>query len=351
MAEHKVELYFFTAFFLAVFALVCVLFLPFVGALAAALVLATLVMPLYTTVLGRLKQRTVSALLVVVFVVLAIVLPALGLLYLLVGELVSLANSIKDLDLSVLPPSLLLMRDTLLDVLPFLGQIQYDEMLASTIQEVVNHAGSFLTGTADVLLKMVVTIIALYYFLKDGRTFLYKTIALSPLSDEEDVQIVQKLKAVSFSLIRGTLVIAFLQGLLTGIGFVLFGIPNPVLWGSVAGISALIPTVGIALVTVPGFAYLVYTGDVVSALGFAAWCALVAGMVDNVLGPKLIGSSAQIHPLFILLSVLGGLWLFGVAGFLLGPLVFGLLVALSEIYSVKIKQMHETARHVRSVHE
>jgi predicted PurR-regulated permease PerM len=78
----------------------------------------------------------------------------------------------------------------------------------------------------------------------------------------------------------------------------------------------------------------------VSAIGFAAWATFIAGMVDNVLGPKLIGSKAKIHPLFILLSVLGGLVTFGLAGFLIGPLFFGLAVALSEIYVLKIREIH-----------
>ena len=81
-----------------------------------------------------------------------------------------------------------------------------------------------------------------------------------------------------------------------------------------------------------------------AVIGLTAWSLLIVGLVDNIIGPKLIGSRAQIHPLFILLSVLGGLASFGIAGFLLGPLFFGILVALSEIYKIKISRLHEAAQ-------
>ena len=190
------------------------------------------------------------------------------------------------------------------------------------------------------MLKFVVAIIALFYFVKDGRSFLSEIVKLSPLKDSEDVMIVRKLDRVTHSLIRGTLVIAVLQGLLVGLGFLVFGVPNPVLWGSLAAIGALIPTVGTGIVTAPAIVFLAFSGHLAEAVGLFAWAMLVVGLVDNIIGPKLIGSAAKIHPLFVLLSVLGGISLFGIAGFLLGPLIFGFLMALAEIYKVKIKEMH-----------
>jgi predicted PurR-regulated permease PerM len=224
---------------------------------------------------------------------------------------------------------------------PFLSSLDIAAVLQTMLERLGSHAGGFVAGAADTILKMAVSIIALFYLLKDGREFLYGFIQLSPLSDEEDVQIIHKLKAVSYSLIRGTLVIAILQGFMTGIGFVLFGVPNPVLWGSTAAIGALLPMVGTGVVAVPAVVYLIVTGHYAAAIGLAAWSMLIVGLVDNIIGPKLIGSGARIHPLFILLSVLGGLIMFGVAGFLIGPLLFGLLVALWEIYKVKIKEIHQ----------
>jgi predicted PurR-regulated permease PerM len=118
-------------------------------------------------------------------------------------------------------------------------------------------------------------------------------------------------------------------------------VPNPVLWGAIAAIGALIPNIGTSVVSIPAIIYLFVTGNVPQAIGYIGWSVFVVGLVDNIIGPRLIGGSARIHPLFVLLSVLGGIAMFGISGFLLGPLTVGLLVALAEIYKVKIRQIHE----------
>jgi predicted PurR-regulated permease PerM len=226
------------------------------------------------------------------------------------------------------------------EFLPMFSSVDVGSMARSALLNLGSHTVTMLTNTASAMFKLFVAVFALFYFLKDGRRFVQAFIELSPLTDDEDTQIVQKLRAVSRSLIRGTLVIAVLQGSLTGLGFLLFGVPNPVLWGSVAAIGSLIPTVGTGIVAIPAVIYLLLGGHTVAAVGFTAWGLIVVGFSDNMLRPYLIGNSVHIHPLFVLLSVLGGIALFGVAGFLLGPLTFGLMVALSEIYKVKIKEIH-----------
>lgn len=343
MSEAKIEAYFFTTLFIVVLIVIGILFYPFFGAIAVALVLATLSHPVYAFILHKVHNPAVAAFLVVLLVTLAILLPAMGLLVLLVDEVRSVTTALSALHVDAMPTFFEGMKDKLLSIAPFLSIVDLPAVMQTLFEQVGAHAGEFVAGAADVILKMLVSIIALYYLLKDGRAFLYGFIQLSPLSDEEDVQIIHKLKEVSYSLIRGTLVIAVLQGLMTGLGFLMFGVPNPVLWGALAAVGALLPMVGTGIVAVPAVLYLAVAGHYAAAIGLAAWSMLIVGLVDNVIGPKLIGSGARIHPLFVLLSVLGGLILFGMAGFLIGPLLFGLLIALWEIYKVKIKEMHQRA--------
>jgi predicted PurR-regulated permease PerM len=105
------------------------------------------------------------------------------------------------------------------------------------------------------------------------------------------------------------------------------------LWGSITVIAALIPNVGTAVIMAPAIAYLAITGDNVAAIGLAIWAATAVGLVDNLLGPALIGKGASVHPLLILLSVLGGLSVFGTFGFIFGPLAMSLFLALLQIYT------------------
>jgi predicted PurR-regulated permease PerM len=341
MSEAKLEAYFFTTLFIGVLLLTAQLFLPFVGALALAIVLASLGKPLYDRINKRLERNGVSAFLVVLIVTGAVLVPATMLFFLLVEEVTMIAQAAVHIGSGSLMGQLTALGARIHQFFPVIAPVDIGPFIQTSVENVASYVVTILTSAASAILELFVAIFALYYFLKDGDKFVKTFIQLSPLTDDEDVQIVHKLTAITRSLIRGTFVIAILQGVLMGVGCLLFGIPNPVLWGSVAAIASLIPSVGTGIVTIPAVAYLIGIGDVGNGVGLAIWGFLFVGLVDNILRPHLIGNSVHIHPLFVLLSVLGGIAVFGVAGLLLGPLIFGLLVALSEIYRVKIKEIHK----------
>jgi predicted PurR-regulated permease PerM len=130
------------------------------------------------------------------------------------------------------------------------------------------------------------------------------------------------------------LLIALTQGFVSGIGFAIFGVPSATLWGSMAAVGSLVPGVGTAIVIAPMVMYLLVTGSTVAAIGLAIWGIIAVGMVDNFLGPILVGRGVRIHALFILFAVIGGVQYFGPLGFILGPLVLSLLYALLDIHRV-----------------
>lgn len=340
MSDAKLEAYFFTVIFLGTLVLCGYLFYPFFGSLAFAIVLASLVAPFYVKVLARIKNENLSALLVTALVTLAIILPAIGIFFLLLDEVRGVTAELTSNSFSQIPNIISMLFSRVVDIFPFLSSIDFGEVVRNSFQNIGNNLGGIISGTTSLVFKFFISLIALFYFIKDGKKFLKELVKLSPLEDTEDAAIVHKLNTVSHSLIRGTLVVATIQGLLTGLGFLTFGIPNPVLWGAVAAICALVPTLGTSIISIPAIIYLFATGNIAAGIGLTAWATLAVGLVDNLLGPKLIGGRSKIHPLFVLLSVLGGLATFGIAGFLLGPLVLGFLVALSEIYKVKINEIH-----------
>lgn len=197
-----------------------------------------------------------------------------------------------------------------------------------------NLGGAF-GGVSRLLLSFFVFVIALYYLLRDGERLKKWVIEVSPLSEADDEVVSVHLESAINSVIRGSLTISLLQGVLTAIGFTLFSVPNSVLWGVVAALASLIPGVGTSLVLVPAVAYLFLFGATVQALGLAIWAVLAVGMIDNFLGPRLMGKGMQLHPLLVLLSVFGGLAFFGAAGLFLGPLCVSLLFALLSIARTK----------------
>ena len=208
-----------------------------------------------------------------------------------------------------------------------------DRYVKDGLAWLVQNLGGAFGGVAKLLLSLFIFLIALYYFLRDGERIRRAVIDASPLADTDDNAVLTRLEQAINSVMRGSLTIALIQGVLTSVGFVLFGVPNYVLWGVVAAFAALIPGIGTSLVLVPGIAYLFIVGATMPAVGLLIWSLLAVGLIDNLLGPRLMGKGMQIHPLIVLLSVFGGLAFFGPAGIFLGPLCASLLFALISISS------------------
>lgn len=194
------------------------------------------------------------------------------------------------------------------------------------------NLGPIFSGAVHFVVDIVVFVIALFYALKDGYMLKRAFVMFSPLADKDDEHIVRTLERAVNSVVVGRLATALVQGVLAIGGFWAFGVPNAVLWGSVAAVTALIPGIGTALVVVPAIAYLYLNGMMFAALGLGIWGVGFVGLVDNIIGPKLIGRGVAAHPFLILLSVLGGIVFFGPMGFVLGPLAISLLFALLDTY-------------------
>jgi predicted PurR-regulated permease PerM len=207
-----------------------------------------------------------------------------------------------------------------------------DTYMQSALTWIIQHFGVAFSSAAGIFLDLFLFFVALYFFLRDGEKLSRYLVQISPLSDRDDETILQRLQASVTSLVRGRLVISLAQGFLSGVGFLIFGVPNAVLWGLVAAIASIVPPIGTALVLAPAVAYLAFTSHIGAAIGLAIWGSLAVGLVDNLLAPYLMSQGLQLHPLLVLLSVLGGLEIFGPIGIFLGPLAMSLLLVLLSIY-------------------
>lgn len=210
--------------------------------------------------------------------------------------------------------------------------ISIEQWIKSGLQWLIQNLGGASGWITRFVGNLFVFLIALYYLLRDGATLRQLIMRMSPLADADDEIVFTRLKLAIHSIIRGSLIIALIQGILTGLGFAFFGVPNSVLWGVVAAFSALIPGIGTSLVLVPGIIYLFVTGAMIPAIGLLVWSGIAVGLIDNFLGPRLVGKGMRLHPLMVLLSVFGGLAFFGPVGVFLGPLCISLLFALLSIY-------------------
>lgn len=206
------------------------------------------------------------------------------------------------------------------------------EILKSGLRLVFTNLDGVFTSIVNIALGAFLMLLALFYFLRDGRELKRQLIALSPLGDEHDERIIRKLAQAVYSVFMGSIAVGIIQGILTGIGFAIFGVPSPALWGSIASIMALIPGVGTSIILVPGILYLFLTGSTLPAVGLLIWGLLAVGLVDNFLGPIFVNRGIKVHPFLVLVSVFGGLNFFGPIGIVLGPIVLAFLFALLDIY-------------------
>lgn len=314
-----------------------ILLRPFLSVIVVSAMAAVVAYPLKMRIAGLFRGRAngVSSFLTLLIVVVLILTPVIFIAYQVFTEALVLYANLSDnrdqyfetLGRVVFEPLQRLLPGFAFDV-P--GAIKQGLTLLTA------NFGRLFSGTIEVFVDLVLFLIAFYYFLKDGPKFARGFMALSPLHDKFDQDVFDRMSLAINSMVRGQLLVAVLQGFLTGLGFAFFGVPSPALWGSLAAICALVPGVGTSLVLVPGILFLFATGQTVPGLGLLAWGAVAVGLVDNLLGPTLIGKGAKIHPLFVLFAVLGGLALYGPMGFLLGPLTVSFVFALLDIYRLLI---------------
>jgi predicted PurR-regulated permease PerM len=192
--------------------------------------------------------------------------------------------------------------------------------------------------TISAFFSFILMLLIIFYLLKDGERWKQSLMTLSPLGQENDARIMDRLALAVNGVVKGSLLIAIVQGILLGFGFWIFNVPNGALWGVVAAVLSFIPTFGTALVSGPAIIFLFLKGDTTSAVGLLVWAVVIVGLVDNFLGPLVVGRKINIPSILILFSVLGGIALVGPVGILVGPLTLSLLYTLIAMYRNEFTQ-------------
>lgn len=331
MQNRNIEKYFFLGFLLLVTLFVIILFRPFFAVLVVGASLAVVLHPLYTWFNQKITRghNWIAALLSVILFVVVLCGPVL-----LAGIIIF--TQAQDLYQSVthggVGPFLQSIGTSINSVLPPELTFNIQDKITELAAFLSSHLATVFTATLDTLFSLLLVILIIFYFLKDGDSWKRSLVLMSPLADTDDEKILSKLAHAINGVIKGYVIIGLAQGTLMGVGLALFGVPTPALWAVVAAFASLVPTVGTAVVAVPAIAYLLAVGAMPQAIGMTVWAILIVGMVDNLLNPLVIGSRVDIPPLLILFSVLGGIALLGPVGVLVGPLAVSLLYSLVGIY-------------------
>src|SRR5437773_2178031 len=221
------------------------------------------------------------------------------------------------------------------------------EQLLQNVATAAKTAGAFLVGfasrmtalTATFLLNLFVMLYAMFFFFRDGHKILERIFYYLPLNDEDETLMLARFTSITRATVKGTLVIGAIQGALAGLAFWVAGIDGAALWGTVMTILSIIPGIGAPLVWVPVVIVLFLNGQYLTATLLLVWCAAVVGTIDNFLRSVLVGRDAKMPDLLILIGTLGGLFLFGPIGFIIGPIICGLFLTVWDIYGATFKEV------------
>jgi predicted PurR-regulated permease PerM len=313
----------------------------FISPLLWAAILTLTLYPLQNRISARLKHRQgVAAGIMTLISLLLVIGPAVALLFILATQAGDLYNGMSDFVLSgKLTEAWATINSSFLDKIPLspvLSGVDVKGMVIKGISDLSSglaaQLGGVLRNSLVFAVNIVIMLIALFFFFRDGKSYSHAFIDLLPFTKQQKADITRKFIDTFSAVINGVFLVALLQGAMTGIGFALFGIPHAVFWGFLAAVLALLPVGGAALVWLPGAVYLYLAGSMLSGILLGTWGLLLVSLPDNFLKPLLIGRKAKIPTFVLFIALLGGLQVYGFLGLLFGPLVVTLLAAFVQIY-------------------
>jgi predicted PurR-regulated permease PerM len=331
-------------FLLALVIAISLVFFSMISSFTVTLLLAGifagLLRPFYNRLLTPFRERrSLASVCTILVFVLAVVIPLLVFFGVVVGEAFDISKSAAPwIERQIREPDRVF---EWFQNLPGFERIEpYRDDILHRLASVAGNVGNFVfrglsaatTGTVTFLFQFFIFLYALFFFLRDGDALMRKIMYYLPLSSKDEVRLMAKFSSVTRATLKGTLVIGVIQGGMAGIGLAVAGVGGAVFWGTIMVVLSIIPGIGTALVWVPAAIYLLAVGKVLAAVLLIVYCALIVGSVDNLLRPRLVGRDTRMPDLMILLGTIGGILLFGIVGFILGPVIAALFITVWEIY-------------------
>lgn len=330
--------------FFTALVLVTILFLyllkPFFFPLFWAAVIAGIFNPLFRRLNAKLNRPTVSSAMVLMAVIFIIILPGGIIGSLLFTESVQIYSSLDPAGGDDIGKSIENITRTIKNN-PYIVRFHIDEkFLTEKFAEIARSVSNFIfeqvtnltQNTLLFVVQFAVMLYTLFFFIRDGERFLSKVMKLFSFGENRERILYERFVATARSTLKVTLIIGGLQGTLGAIAFFITGIEGVLLWGLVMVFMAIVPVVGCSIVWAPAGVIMLLTGRIWEGVLILTFGVFVISMVDNLLRPILIGRDVQMHPLLIFLSSLGGISLFGISGFVIGPIITSLLLAIWAMY-------------------
>jgi len=331
-----------TKFFFGLILIFAVAFLyiiaPYSYPIFWAAVFAITFYPLHKLILRHIKMPSLSAGVTTVIAFVAVLLPLFIIGMLLIREASDLYDKVATTEQFMSIEGIQGSASQIPYIGPYIDQ-NFEQITANVASGaknvslwIVRNLGTITQSSFQFFFMLFIMFYTLFYFLKDGREILHKLLYLSPLGDEYEEMLYDRFTSTARATLKGTFIIGGIQGTLGGIIFWLTGIEGALIWGVLMIFLSIIPAAGSALVWVPAGIIMLLLGNTWEGLVILLFGGLVISTIDNLLRPVLVGRDIQMHSLLVLFSTLGGIAIFGITGFVIGPVITALFLSILSIY-------------------
>jgi predicted PurR-regulated permease PerM len=312
--------------------------LPIIGSLLSAAILYILFKPLFLYLINKKRlNKSLSAGIVITISFLVIVLPLSLLSFLIVDKLIAFQNAG-------------LFKDSVDKFQHIAGlQVNLKEMLMKSINDiskwVMGAFSVFVNSAVRIFISLIIVYFTLFFLFKSHVTFENALLKYLPFDKTNSYRFAVELKKITYSNILGQGLIGISQGLVVAIGFLIFGIPDPLFWGVVSIFVCFLPIVGAPIIFVPAGLIELMDGNTTSGIGILIWGTVLVTLVDNFLRQFISKKIADTHPLITIIGVIIGIPVFGLIGLVIGPFMISFFILLFKMYEINyLRPVEETAQ-------
>ena len=343
----------FTLIFLVLILISFLIIKPFLTAVLTGVILSYIFYPCYSRIHKKISNKNVSALIASILVIVIITLPLFFVLNTISKEayttyLLSRQKLASGQFLALCEP----VDKPVCKIINYFTdkandpktRYYFDTTIKNATAKITESISNILFTIPIFLLDMFIVLFVMFFIFRDGEILIDKIGRVLPLKSKYRKHVFKKLNDMAYAVIYGSIIIAIIQGILGGLGFLIFGLSSPLLWGIVMIFAALIPYMGSSIIWFPAALMLIINGYfnletnlIIKGILLILYGVFIIGTIDNVLKPKLIGEKGGLHPVLVLLGVVGGLKFIGFIGIIVGPIILAMLVTFIKIYEEEKK--------------
>ena len=323
-------------------ALITILFVSIIFNFAApilwSIVVSIIFYPLYEKFLLMTNKKSLSSILSLILILLLVIIPSIGILGLITNELIIFINSFDDYSLEryvEMIPNESLINDLLAWAGLSITQLteKADDFLLAASKVFYESVSTISANVINFFISLFLFIYLTFFFLKDGEKIVKSCMDAFPMKNEDESYLLNEFQKTTRATIKGTIIVALAQGFLGYMTLLLLGIEGALIWGAVMALLSIIPAVGTILIWLPIALVLFANGQMMDASILIFSGIFIIGMIDNLLRPILIGKETKIPDYLILLTTIGGISIFGITGFIIGPIIASLFISIWSLSS------------------